>query len=1130
MKLQQRQALWSGACILAAVLAALVASKIDLPAAALALLLLSVALWMNAQCMTAARDATFRALFVRSGAYLLLMAAYTLVVAVLIGLPLRWLSERGSLDAALAVSGAVMIVLLGLWRVWPAFGLVCHEAGKYRSPREQGLLARSFVQAWRLTAHNELFFGRGLVVAISLLMLAQGALSLAGINAPVAEPYRLPAFAAYVLLLVPLANGLIVWCCKNAVLVAHRRTHAPPSEVLVHAPQVAEQLPDAAQLPEGLGTKQLDEMLLRCARVGQIQLALDALAHGASVDCAPVPEDRDQRCVLVLAAVNPDLRLLRGLIAKGVDVNRAHAGLTALIAATRDSYEGRPEAVMTLLTNGARPDCIDSDANTPLHFAALAAKPMVAALLCDAGADIDSINRAGLTPLGVAAGAANWELLEFLLGRGATLEAEHAQPALLVASSIAEDDIYGVGLLLKRKAHVNARGSLGRTALMTAALHGHVEIARVLIDAGADVNLADERGATALMEAARAGAYQLLDILAHAGADLDGIDSSGRSALIIASQSVRASEETVACLIALGASTNVVLDDGRRAVDFAAAAGRWNIVALLDSDYPRPATLAAASVEPESATAHLLDALRFGHWPIAETYSAQVQAWPQAERKRMFVELIGHHQPAAWRWLLTHGVDVNALFDDKRTLLEETLASLPDTLPAAMDLIAAGAQIGGGHALPQVCAALGTVEQPAQRDALETFAIELVERGAELFAVDAEGRTPLMHAVAAGSVGLTRVLLSRGVDPDARDGKCRTALFGALAHAPDRSVALIRELLRAGANPEKVATNGETPLGIGLAGSGQAVRNWLNWPAWKLPHRRLRASDVVAAAASGDRCAVDKLLALGLPLDAIDDQGATALIRAAGNGYAELAAHLIEQGADTTIAAHAGATALSAAVSARHVDVVEVLLTQGVAVDQRLSGGATALMIAAGLGYPELVAQLLAHGADVDAADERGTRALHAAAQFGFAGRDVDAAKRTLQTLLDAGASPDAVNSVGQTGMLLLLGGGADVGASVDQQNLLELLQLLLARHPDLRLHDQRGVSVLHACAMHGLLLPARALLAAGADPTCCDSRGRTPREVAHLLGFIDIAAELGVNAVIPASAKTLRSPALGSK
>ena len=57
----------------------------------------------------------------------------------------------------------------------------------------------------------------------------------------------------------------------------------------------------------------------------------------------------------MLAAVQSDLRLLRALIQAKIDVNRAHGGLTPLLAAVRDSYHGRPDAVMTLLANGADP-------------------------------------------------------------------------------------------------------------------------------------------------------------------------------------------------------------------------------------------------------------------------------------------------------------------------------------------------------------------------------------------------------------------------------------------------------------------------------------------------------------------------------------------------------------------------------------------------------------------------------------------------------------------------------------------------------------------------------------------------------------------------------------------------------
>src|SRR6185312_13954802 len=114
-----------------------------------------------------------------------------------------------------------------------------------------------------------------------------------------------------------------------------------------------------------------------------------------------------------------DLRFLRGLIAKGVDVNRANGSLTPLIAATRDSYQGRPDAVMTLLSNGADPRIAGADGNTPLHHAARCAEPIVAALLLDASADIDAVNGEGLTALGIACSNASWNAVDFLLERGA---------------------------------------------------------------------------------------------------------------------------------------------------------------------------------------------------------------------------------------------------------------------------------------------------------------------------------------------------------------------------------------------------------------------------------------------------------------------------------------------------------------------------------------------------------------------------------------------------------------------------------------------------------------------------------------------------------------------------------------
>ena len=154
---------------------------------------------------------------------------------------------------------------------------------------------------------------------------------------------------------------------------------------------------------------------------------------------------------------------------------------------------------MTLLTNGADPRCVDAAGNTPLHYAVLSELPIVAALLRDATAPLDPVNRDGLTPLGMACAAANWNLVRFLLERGAKPECDRAQPALLCAAGISDDDPTGIELLLKRKVAVDSRDALGRTALMVAALQGHAAIAATLLDAGAQVGLADSRGTTALM-------------------------------------------------------------------------------------------------------------------------------------------------------------------------------------------------------------------------------------------------------------------------------------------------------------------------------------------------------------------------------------------------------------------------------------------------------------------------------------------------------------------------------------------------------------------------------------------------------------------------------------------------------
>lgn len=1043
--------------------------------------------------------------------HLVMLTIYAAIAAILIGFPLHWLRDGATLGAVLAISAAVVLTLFTLWRVWPAFGFVSiHAAFATHSLRHRSLMADAVTRAWRLTSDNEVFFSHGLLAAMALLLQVQGALSLAGITAPVAHPYRIPALISYALLTL-VASGSIMRSSVQVLRLDLRRAHAGPAPPEASVAQDVVIEPEQFGIASQLNPSDLNAMLLRCVRAGQTQLALDALAHGADPDALPSPEDRDQRSALILAVLNPDMRLLRGFIARGADLQKVHAGLPVLIAATRDSNEGRAEAVMTLLTNGANVQLADAQGNKPLHYAVLSERPIVAALLCDAGAPLDAVNAAGQSPLAVACEAANWELAKFLLERGARPELPHAQPAILAAAAVADDDAQGVKLLLKRRARVDARDALGRTALMTAALNGHVEIAEALLAAGAQVDAVDANGTTALIEAARAGALEVIDALAAYRPDPDHADNAGRTALIVASLSARADEATVRRLLALGVSRQIAAKDARRAVDHAAAAGRWNIVALLDADYVRPVTVAeAASADVQAATdttEHLLDALRFGHWHIVEQFAASMRGRPQTDLAQLYMELASLPDGAACRWLLNHGLEANGTLPDGTSLLHRLLDGMPATLPALTHLLDAGAQATGATALPRIGQALCQADAPL--GALEALALRVVAAGADMFAADADGRTPLMRAAHAGRVELVATLLAHGVDPQARDRKGRTALFAALAAPSPVVPALIKQLLRAGADPDTRAANNETVLGLALAQSQTDIPHWLNWPLWRLPRRALRDADLVAAAGVGDLDAVRKLLELGLPVDAQDQFGATALLHAAGQGHVGLVDYLIERGANTQHAALTGATALGAAVTAGHRHVLERLLARGIDVDQRQGSNATALMLAAGRGNFDFVDLLLQRGASAQAADAHDMRALHLAARHAFGSADGAGVHAICTALLDAGAAIDARNGDGQTALLVLLGAQFPPRAVADQRALSQVAGLLLQRGAGVDAQDDRGVGPLHACAMHGLLLPLRVLLAAGADPSRTDLLGRTPAEVAHLLGFVDVATEL---------------------
>jgi len=1029
-----------------------------------------------------------------------LLAAWALgllLAAAVLAWPVQALRQAGTLGAALGASAMAAAVLLALWRTWPAWRALERESD-------------TLPAAWRRLPQQEAgtWAGLGIAAAVGLVL---GALLLLGWPGLLEGGPRWAAAGALALL-QPLLH-----------LVVQRapapRTLAGPLEFLAAAAPAAE-----PPLPEALAgdPAQLAAELYAAARGGRVDRALQLLEAGADPNAPPPPGERDRRSLAVLAAVLPDLRLLRALIARGVDLNAGEGGMTPLLAATRDSWHGRPEAVMTLLANGADPRATDAEGNTPLHHAARSTDPGVAALLRDAAAELDALNRDGFSPLGVACAVGNWRLARFLLERGARPEPPGGQPALLAAAGTEEDDPAGVQLLLKFKAKVGTPGRGGRTALHEAALAGHADIVGVLLEAGADPHARDGAGRTPWLEAARAQRLAVLERLRAAGADPAATDAEGRNALVLAAGAEQASLAVVRWLLEAGVDPAQADHAGRRAVDVAAEAGRWNIVAALAPDYPLPAAVAdGLAAEParmdERPPLELVrEGLQAGR---SEGLEALARLCSPAELGRLLHDPVLRTRAPAVAWLLEHGADPEVLVQGETALT--ALLDLGDAAATTVQvLLRHGASPAGAGGLARFLAACVEHDQAAR--AHEQLALELLERGADPYAPSPAGDPPLSLAVRLGWLRLLDALLEAGVDREARDAHGMTALH--LAAALGRE-SVLRRLVAQGASPDARAPDGQTPLGVALASGRRDLADWLDWRGWPLPRRPLRPSDVVAAAMAGDADAVRRLLELGFPVDATDAQGCTGLLRAAGGGHAAAVDLLLARGANPQHAAHSGATPLSAAVSMRQAAIVSALLDAGADIEHRLPGGVTVLMLASALGLPDIAARLLTAGADIHAGDSQGLAPLHCAALYGFSGRDRIRLVTLLDTLLLAGAEPDQPAAGGVTPLLLLLGARAEPGSPCVEEVVLAGVERLLEEGVSLEVQDPRGFGPLHLAALHGLRGVVQRLLRAGADPELRDTLNRTPREIAVMRGFVDVAAEFVPPPAGVSMARFLREP-----
>jgi ankyrin repeat protein len=233
--------------------------------------------------------------------------------------------------------------------------------------------------------------------------------------------------------------------------------------------------------------------------------------------------------------------------------------------------------------------------------------------------------------------------------------------------------------------------------------------------------------------------------------------------------------------------------------------------------------------------------------------------------------------------------------------------------------------------------------------------------------------------------------------------------------------------------------------------------------------------------------------------------GETALMSACFFNELEMAALLMERGADVNLKNNAGETALFEAAE-NSLEMVERLVDRGADIHMKDDDGSTALMKAARRNQLDVMKFMVSKGASLQALQGQGFSLLWFAAGNG--------ATEVVAYLLAQDIDPNMATAHGKTALMnavsledlrlfsLYLGMIDEAEYTAKQavrlQSALETARLLIERGADVNAKTQDGQTVLMTAVEGRSLDIVRLLLHYGADPKYKDSTGKTALDYAR--------------------------------
>jgi ankyrin repeat protein len=417
------------------------------------------------------------------------------------------------------------------------------------------------------------------------------------------------------------------------------------------------------------------------------------------------------------------------------------------------------------------------------------------------------------------------------------------------------------------------------------------------------------------------------------------------------------------------------------------------------------------------------------------------------------------------RRLIGQRANVNASQPDGTTALH--WAAHQDNRDAAAALVAAGANANAANRYGVTPLALACTNGSGPMVAL------LLEAGADPNLAQPGGETALMTASRSGSVDAVRALLKKGAQIKAKESRRgQTALVWAAAEG---NVEVVEALIEAGADFRERMSSGFTPFLF-------AVREGQLGVVKALLKAGVDVNESFPSLGSGRR---------PTPGKAAPRPGTTALHLAVINGHFDLAAYLLDRGANPN-ADGPGYTPL-------HV-VTWIRKPGGGDNDPAPIGSGTMTTL-------EFVKKMAKSGANLDARMTRrvgvGMTSLNTlgATTFVLAARTGDA--ELMRTLAALGADPLLPTADGSTPLIVAAGlgtrsPGEDAGT---EEEVVQAVQAAIDLGNDINAVDKNGETAMHGAAYKNLPAVVRLLAKRGANAAVWNQRnkqGWTPLTIAE--------------------------------